>query len=66
VLVSSKFWGGLKDWMKNVMLEQAGTISAKDLDLIPIVDTADEAVKIICDFYKGADSGELSPNYELS
>ena len=66
VLVSSEFWSGLKDWMKTIMLEQAGTISAKDLDLIPIVDTADEAVKIICDFYKGADSGELSPNYELS
>ena len=65
VLVGADFWSGLKDWIKNVMLEQAGNISEKDLDLIPIVDTADEAVKIICDFYKGDASGELAPNYEL-
>jgi uncharacterized protein (TIGR00730 family) len=64
VLVGKSFWSGLKDWIQNTMLE-AGNINEKDLDLIPIVDTADEAVAIICDFYKGSDSGELSPNYQL-
>ena len=65
VLVGKDYWSGLKDWMKNVMFAQAGNISEKDLDLMPIVDTAREAVSIICEFYKGKDSGELSPNFEL-
>ena len=66
VLVGSDFWTGMRAWMKNVVYEQAGNISEKDLDLIPIVDTADEAVNFICDYYRGGDAGELSPNYELS
>lgn len=65
VLVGKDYWSGLKDWMKNVMFAKAGNISEKDLDLMPIVDTAGEAVSIICEFYKGKDSGELSPNFEL-
>ena len=65
VLFGSDFWTGMKEWMKNVMYEEFGNISEKDLDLIPIVDTTDAAVKIICDFYKGEDSGELAPNYDL-
>ena len=65
VLVGKDFWAGLKSWVTDIMLKQAGNISAKDLDLIPIVETADEAVSIICNFYKGKDSGELSPNYEM-
>lgn len=66
VLVGSDFWSGMKDWMKNVVYEQAGNIGEKDLDLIPIVDTAEEAVNFICDYYRGGDGGELSPNYDLS
>jgi len=65
VLVGKDFWSGLKKWVTDVMLKQAGNISAKDLDLIPIVETANEAVSIICNFYKGKDSGELSPNYDM-
>lgn len=65
VLVGKDFWSGLKNWITDIMLKQAGNISEKDLDLIPIVETAEEAVAIICDFYKGKDSGELSPNYEM-
>ena len=65
VLVGKDFWGGLKQWIKTTMLEEAGNISPKDLDLMPIVDTAEEAVSIICDFYKGKDSAKLAPNYQL-
>jgi len=50
ILVGSEFWGGMIDWIKNTMLE-AGNISAKDLDLFKLVDTADEAVNEIFDFY---------------
>ena len=34
------------------------------MDLIPIVDTPEEVVKIITDFY-GASPNELKPNYQL-
>lgn len=50
VLVGSKFWGGLIDWIKNTLLED-GKISEKDLSLFHVVDTTDEAVNIIVDFY---------------
>ncbi|WP_339704920.1 TIGR00730 family Rossman fold protein [uncultured Kriegella sp.] len=59
ILVGSEFWKGLFDWIKNTMLE-AGNVSAHDLDLIKIVDTADEVVEIIDSFYKGR---SLSPNF---
>ena len=41
------------------MLE-AGNISASDLDLVKLVDTAEEVVEIIDAFYKGHD---LAPNF---
>jgi len=44
VLVGSDYWGGLLDWTRRTMVE-AGTISAADLDLIQLVDTAEEAVE---------------------
>ncbi|MCL5244637.1 TIGR00730 family Rossman fold protein [Cellulophaga sp. 20_2_10] len=59
ILVGSTFWSGLMDWVKDTMLSE-GNISAKDLDLIKIADTADEVVEIIDAFYKGHD---LSPNF---
>lgn len=59
ILVGSKFWGGLIDWVKNTMLE-AANISAKDLDLIKVVDTEIEVVEVLDDFYKGK---SLSPNF---
>ena len=60
VLVRSAFWNGLMDWIKAVLLEQNATISAKDLDLIHVVDTAEEAVAIMDDFYSNY---LLKPNF---
>jgi predicted Rossmann-fold nucleotide-binding protein len=64
VLVGSDFWTGLIDWVKNTMLDQFGNISPEDLELIPIVDSVDDVVKIINDFYKTSNH-ELKPNYQL-
>jgi hypothetical protein len=50
ILVGKEFWGGLYDWVKTTMLE-AGNISEPDLELFALVDNADDAVKIIDDFY---------------
>ncbi|MEM1323307.1 MAG: TIGR00730 family Rossman fold protein [Bacteroidota bacterium] len=63
ILVGSKFWAGLKDWIKDIMLAE-GNISERDLDLMPITDDPDEVVRIIHDFYDEK-SKTLSPNYEL-
>jgi len=66
VLVGSDFWTGMKDWIQNVMLEQAKNVSPDDLDLIPIVDKPEEVVEIINKFYSsGGDDANLKPNYEL-
>jgi uncharacterized protein (TIGR00730 family) len=51
VLVNSSYWKGLMDWIREQVLEISGNISADDLDLFSIVDTAEEAVEIIDKFY---------------
>ncbi len=59
ILMGKKYWEGLVDWIKDVMLEE-GNISESDLDLFSVVDTTDEAVEMIDRFY-----GRylLSPNF---
>eukprot|EP01093_Parvamoeba_rugata_P000555 TRINITY_DN1064_c0_g2_i2.p2 TRINITY_DN1064_c0_g2~~TRINITY_DN1064_c0_g2_i2.p2 ORF type:complete len:147 (-),score=37.83 TRINITY_DN1064_c0_g2_i2:491-931(-) len=59
ILVGKDFWGGLMDWVKTTLLD-AGNISAKDLDLIHLVDSGDEVIEILNNFYKEYD---LSPNF---
>jgi uncharacterized protein (TIGR00730 family) len=59
ILVGSEFWSGLIDWVKTTMLA-AGNISPEDLDLIRLVDTAEEVVSLIDSFYKGR---MLAPNF---
>lgn len=46
VLVGVDYWGGLLDWVRSTMGE-AGMISPEDLNLIHLVDSAEEAVAII-------------------
>ncbi len=67
VLFGSSFWNGLKDWIKNIMLEQEHNVNADDLNLLPITDDVEEVVKIINDFYAADNEGnhKLAPNYEL-
>jgi len=59
VLVDKSYWGGLIDWIKTTMLE-AKNISEVDLELIQLVDTADEAVAIITTFYS---KYSIKPNF---
>jgi len=60
VLVGSSYWQGLIDWIKKSVLEEENNISPDDLKLIQIVETAEEAVKYIDEFYK---SHQLTPNF---
>lgn len=59
VLVGSKFWNGLLEWVKNTLLE-AGNISPEDLKLFRVVDTAEEAVEHFNKFYT---KYKLKPNF---
>jgi len=59
VLVGKKFWGGLVGWFRETLIAD-GMISPEDPDLFCIVDTPEEAVKTIDDFYSRY---LLSPNF---
>lgn len=59
VLVVKDYWKGLVDWLKTSMLD-AGNIKEEDLDIFQMVDTAEEAAKIIEDFYN---KYALKPNF---
>lgn len=60
VLVDHKFWNPLLDWIKTSLLESEGYISPEDLDLFKLVDTADEAVDVIIEFYA---KYSMKPNF---
>ena len=60
VLYDSKFWSGLVEWFKETMLDKYKTISDTDPNLFSIVDTPEEAVKVITDFHSSA---SLKPNF---
>lgn len=60
VLVGSSYWQGLIDWLKSTMHDVERNINLDDLDLMKIVDTADEAVEHIEEFYS---KYVLSPNF---
>ncbi|MDO9184749.1 MAG: TIGR00730 family Rossman fold protein [Bacteroidia bacterium] len=60
VLVGKRYWEGLMNWVKETMLLEEHNINEKDLDLFKIVDTADDAVAIINEFYS---KYLLKPNF---
>ncbi|MEM0998609.1 MAG: TIGR00730 family Rossman fold protein [Bacteroidota bacterium] len=60
VLVGHKFWDGLVNWLREQVLETAGNISPDDMFLFCVVDTAEEAVACISEFYQ---RNQLRPNF---
>jgi len=59
VLVSKKYWNGLVEWIYEKLIEELH-ISKEDLDIITVVETAEEAVEVIDDFYQ---KYSLRPNF---
>jgi uncharacterized protein (TIGR00730 family) len=59
VLVKNQYWKGLVDWIRQRMIEEKFILES-DMDIFTLVDTAEEAVKIIDDFYK---KYALKPNF---
>jgi len=60
ILVGKDFWGGLVEWIQKTLLESARNISANDMFLFSVVDTAQEAVDEIDKFYS---EYLLKPNF---
>ncbi|MDN3706423.1 TIGR00730 family Rossman fold protein [Myroides ceti] len=60
ILVGSEFWSGLFEWVQKVLLEKYSNISEHDMNLIKIVDSSDEVVNVLDNFYK---KYNLSPNF---
>ncbi len=52
VMVSHDYWDDLVKWIKTKVLKEHHNISEEDLDIFQVVDTPQEAVDIIVDFYK--------------
>lgn len=65
ILFGSAFWTGMRSWIHDVMWEQEHNINLEDMDLIPVTDDVEEAVKIVTDFYAGDKSKNLTPNYKF-
>ena len=59
VLVGRKYWQGLINWLEYVMLVE-GNINPEDLALFEIVDTAEEVVSYMLDYYR---TRQLAPNF---
>ena len=60
ICVGSAYWNGLFNWMREAMLAGEGNISPGDLEMIKIVDTADEVVAYMTEFYT---HNKLQPNF---
>ncbi|MFZ9680327.1 MAG: TIGR00730 family Rossman fold protein [Bacteroidia bacterium] len=60
ILVGKSYWGGLMDWLRQSVLLTEKNISPEDLDLLHLVDDAQDAVQVIEDFYSRF---VLSPNF---
>jgi uncharacterized protein (TIGR00730 family) len=59
ILVDKDYWSGLVNWIKEKLLSE-DKISSEDMDIFVLVDTAEEAVKIIEEFYQ---KYALKPNF---
>ena len=46
ILIDSGYWKGLLDWIKGTMIKE-GTISESDFDIFNVVETPEQAVRII-------------------
>lgn len=60
VLFGTEYWKGMVEWVENAMLKLEGNISLKDMDLLKMTDSPEEAVKFINDFYE---HNPLRPNF---
>jgi len=56
ILVGRDYWQGLLDWVGSAVVDR-GMISLADLDLVRVVDTAEEALAALGEAIRGDDEG---------
>ena len=59
ILVGTSYWSGLVDWFKNTLLIEKN-ISPEDIDLLEIVDSAEEVMNCLDRFYS---NNNFKPNF---
>ena len=59
ILVGTSYWSGLVDWLKNTLLIEKN-ISPEDIDLLEIVDSAEEVMACLDRFYS---NNNFKPNF---
>jgi uncharacterized protein (TIGR00730 family) len=59
ILVQTTFWSGLVDWIKNTLVAE-GMIHADDLNLIHLVDSKEDVLTLLDEFYSVE---KLKPNF---
>ena len=59
ILVGTSYWSGLVDWLKNTLLIEKN-ISPEDIDLLEIVDCAEEVMNCLDRFYS---NNNFKPNF---
>lgn len=59
VLINKEYWTGLIEWIKERLLKE-GNVGEEDLEIFHLVDTVEEAVNVIEDFYS---TYSLKPNF---
>jgi len=60
ILMGSDYWKDMLNWIENTMLGREKNISIEDMDFMQVVDTPQEAVDIINEFYN---NNKLKPNF---
>jgi uncharacterized protein (TIGR00730 family) len=60
VLFGNDYWKGLLSWVEETMLKKEHNISAEDLNLFAVVDSVDDAVQHIENFFE---NHPYSPNF---
>ena len=60
ILYDSGFWAGLMDWIQQTLLQDFHTISDHDPGLLHVVDTPEEVVEVLDQFYA---KSLLRPNF---
>jgi uncharacterized protein (TIGR00730 family) len=61
ICIGKDYWEGLLAWMSGTMLKRFSNISEDDLQLISLVETVDEAIEVIREYY--GTEHPLKPNF---
>tara|TARA_B100001113_G_scaffold91430_1_gene73193 strand:+ start:2579 stop:3253 length:675 start_codon:yes stop_codon:yes gene_type:complete len=60
ILYGSEFWSGCVDWIKNTVSKKFNNVSTNEILLFEVVDTKDEIIDILKDFYNDK---KFAPNF---